>query len=374
MSLQFELAVRDRYSAAAKQRVETLCCPVEYDPKLLRIIPTEVLERDYGCGDPSRHVRVGETVLDLGSGGGKVCFIASQVVGPKGRVIGVDMNDEMLALARRHQPAVAAAIGWSNIEFHKGRIQDLALDLRELDERLQARPLDGLNAFLEAEALAADLRRTRPLVAGASVDTVISNCVLNLVDPQFKPRVFAEIFRVLKPGGRAVISDIVSDREVPSALREDPELWSGCISGAMTEEDFPRAFVEAGFWGIRLLALGAEPWRTVEGMEFRSMTIEAVKPMPAGDPAGHEGVVIYRGPFREVVDDQERRFLRGRRHDVGEATYRMLQAGSAREHFWFGGPQVFGAERSDHGPGAKSVPSDAGAPPPSSCCGPANCC
>src|SRR5436190_14252237 len=175
MSPQFELAVRARYSAAAKQKVEALCCPVEYDPKLLRIIPPEVLERDYGCGDPSRHVRVGETVLDLGSGGGKVCFIASQVVGPKGRVIGVDMNDEMLALARRHQPAVAAAIGWSNIEFHKARIQDLALDLRELDERLQARPIDGLNAFLEAEALAADFRRTRPLVAGAAVDTVLNN-------------------------------------------------------------------------------------------------------------------------------------------------------------------------------------------------------
>ena len=105
MVIDSELAVSDRYSGAAHEREEALCCPVEYDPRYLEAIPDEVLERDYGCGDPSAWLREGETVLDLGSGGGKICFIASQVVGPRGRVIGVDMNDDMLALARRAAPA-----------------------------------------------------------------------------------------------------------------------------------------------------------------------------------------------------------------------------------------------------------------------------
>ncbi|NUN24457.1 MAG: methyltransferase domain-containing protein, partial [Candidatus Jettenia caeni] len=96
-----EQAVRERYSAAAAQKEAALCCPVTYNPKYLEVIPKEVLDRDYGCGDPSQYLAEGETVLDLGSGGGKICFIASQVVGSSGRVIGVDMNDEMLALARK---------------------------------------------------------------------------------------------------------------------------------------------------------------------------------------------------------------------------------------------------------------------------------
>ena len=104
-------ALRDRYSAAAEVREAALCCPIDYDPKYLKAIPEEVLERDYGCGDPSRYVAEGDTVLDLGSGGGKICFIASQIVGPKGHVIGVDMNDDMLSLARRAEPQVAEALG-----------------------------------------------------------------------------------------------------------------------------------------------------------------------------------------------------------------------------------------------------------------------
>ena len=105
----------------------------------MRAIPQEVIERDYGCGDPSQYLRAGETVLDLGSGTGKICFIAAQVVGPKGRVIGVDMTDEMLDVARRNAPVVAERIGYANVEFRKGRIQDLALDLERLDAALRER-------------------------------------------------------------------------------------------------------------------------------------------------------------------------------------------------------------------------------------------
>ncbi len=111
LPLDAEAATRQRYAEAARVREAALCCPVDYDPRFLAAIPKEVIERDYGCGDPSRHVRPGDTVLDLGSGGGKICFIASQITGPTGRVIGVDMNDAMLALARSAAPEVAARIG-----------------------------------------------------------------------------------------------------------------------------------------------------------------------------------------------------------------------------------------------------------------------
>ena len=104
-TMTVDSAVRDRYSAAAQAAEPALCCPVDYDAQWLAAIPDEVIERDYGCGDPSKWVQPGDTVLDLGSGGGKICFIASQVVGPTGHVIGVDCTDEMLALARRNQPA-----------------------------------------------------------------------------------------------------------------------------------------------------------------------------------------------------------------------------------------------------------------------------
>src|SRR5207245_9000841 len=121
-----EATVRQRYAAGATQRADKLCCPVDYETKYLDAIPREVVERDYGCGDPSRYLREGETVLDLGSGTGKVCFIAAQIVGPNGKVIGVDMTDEMLEVARRNAPPVAERIGFANVEFRKGRIQALA--------------------------------------------------------------------------------------------------------------------------------------------------------------------------------------------------------------------------------------------------------
>lgn len=323
-AIAVETAVRERYSEGAQSRVSDLCCPVTYDPRYLAVIPEEVLERDYGCGDPSRHLREGETVLDLGSGTGKICFIAAQVVGPTGRVIGVDMTPAMLDVARRAAPRVAERLGYANVELRRGRIQDLALDLDALDSLLADEPVSSAEGYLRLGERAAALRRNQPLVADGSVDVVVSNCVLNLVDGAEKPQLFAEIFRVLARGGRAVISDIVCDEPVPLHLQNDPELWSGCISGALTETGFLAAFEAAGFHGLRILERQSEPWRTVEGIEFRSLTVEAFKGKQ-GPCLERLQAVVYKGPFKEVLDDDGHRIRRGERYAVCDKTFHLYQ-------------------------------------------------
>lgn len=329
-----ETATRDRYAAAAKAPEAALCCPVNYDPQYLKIIPQEVIEKDYGCGDPSKYLQPGETVLDLGSGTGKICFIASQVVGAKGKVIGVDMTEDMLEVARRNAPIVAERTGFSNVEFRKGRIQDLALDLEILDAELKKRPIADAASFLAADELAEELRVKHPLVATESVDVVVSNCVLNLVEARQKRRLFEEIFRVLKLGGRAVISDIVSDEEVPEDMQRDPILWSGCISGALTEEGFLKAFEDAGFYGIEILKRDADPWQTVEGIEFRSVTVQAWKGKQ-GPCFERNQAVIYKGPFLKVLDDDGHAMERGKRYAVCDKTYQLYQKAPYRDCFEF---------------------------------------
>jgi arsenite methyltransferase len=329
-----EIAVRRRYAAGAKAQEAQLCCPVDYDSEYLKIIPQEVIDRDYGCGDPSKYLREGETVLDLGSGTGKICFIAAQIVGPKGKVIGIDMTDEMLEVARTNAPIVAARMGFNNVEFRKGRIQDLALDLEKLDDELKRRPITDAASFLRADELAQELRIKHPLVASDSIDTVVSNCVLNLVETNSKRQLFEEIFRVLKKGGRAIISDIASDEGVPEPLQNDPELWSGCISGALTEEGFLHAFSDAGFYGIQILKRDEKPWRTVEGIEFRSVTVEAFKGKQ-GPCFERNQAVVYRGPFREVLDDDNHRMERGVRYAVCDKTYNLYRKAPYRDFFEF---------------------------------------
>ncbi len=276
-----EQAVSTRYSKAAEERVEELCCPVAYDRKYLEIIPAEIIERDYGCGDPSKHLRPGERVLDLGSGTGKICYIASQVVGAEGCVIGIDMNDDMLGLAESYREEVGAKIGYSNVSFRKGKIQDLALDYEELGRYLEKNPVADTESLARLEAWKSEQRRTNPMIPDGSVDVIVSNCVLNLVRSDAKRTLFREMYRVLADGGRAVISDIVSDRAVPQEMQDDPELWSGCISGAFREEEFLEAFKVAEFRRVRTLSRDSEPWRTVEGIDFRSVTVEAVKGAPS---------------------------------------------------------------------------------------------
>jgi arsenite methyltransferase len=167
-----------------------------------------------GCGNPTAlaGLRSGETVVDLGSGGGIDCFIAARNVGPSGRVIGVDMTPEMIDRARR---AAAAGSGYGNVEFRLGEIENLP-------------------------------------VADAVADAVISNCVVNL-SPD-KPRVFREAFRVLKPGGRMMVSDIVLRGPLPEAVRKNVELWAGCVAGAMLLEDYLAAIRAAGFSDVTVEA------------------------------------------------------------------------------------------------------------------------
>ncbi|MDA0339568.1 MAG: methyltransferase domain-containing protein [Proteobacteria bacterium] len=245
MNIEVTDIVKDRYAKGAGACESNLCCAVDYDPALLEVIPDEVIERDYGCGDPSRFVREGETVLDLGSGTGKICFIASQIVGPEGQVIGIDMTDEMLTIARDNAPVVGTRIGYENVEFRRGKIQDLATDLDLVNDYLQANPVGNLDGYEGLQAFVAKQKVEHPLVADDSVDLIVSNCVLNLVSDSEKHQLFSEMYRVLKRGGRIAISDIVSDEPSTPELKADPALWSGCVSGALVESEFTQLLEDA---------------------------------------------------------------------------------------------------------------------------------
>jgi arsenite methyltransferase len=321
--LDTEAAVRKRYEKAARAKEPSLCCPITYDPKYLKAIPKEILDKDYGCGNPSRYVREGDVVLDLGSGAGKICYIAAQVTGPKGRVIGVDFNAEMLALARKYQREVSEKLGYDNVAFHRARIQDLALPLDEVDAYLKANPVRSSAELRQFEEFEERLRQGAPVIPSESVDLIISNCVLNLVRESDRERLFREMFRVLRRGGRVAISDIVSDEPVPEAMKRDAELWSGCIAGAFTEAGFLAAFERAGFHGIALDKYDSKPWKTLRGFEFRSVTIAARKGKQGPCWERHQAL-IYKGPWRKVEDDDGHTLLRGERMAVCDKTYNLL--------------------------------------------------
>ena len=321
--MNVETDVLSRYSEAAKQKSAELCCPIDYDASLLKILPKEIIDRDYGCGDPSRYVKPGDTVLDLGSGGGKICYMAAQIIGRSGKIIGIDMNDDMLALARKHQSDMAEKLGYDSVEFRKGYIQDLGLDLEVLERHLSTNPVASLSEHRDFETWQQKQRSENPLVANNSVDLVISNCVLNLVDDREKRQLIEEIFRVVKPGGRIAISDIVSDEAIPSTLKKNENLWTGCISGAFQERSFLDDVSASGFVGARYDQWSIEPWQVVEGIEFRSVTLTATKPISQIHlDRGH--AVIYRGPYSKIHDDQGNFYVRGERIAVSDSTYELL--------------------------------------------------
>eukprot|EP00913_Durusdinium_trenchii_P004972 g4618.t1 len=266
----------------------------------------------------------------------------AQIVGPEGKVIGVDVNDDMLELSRSALPTVAEQLGYDNIEFRHGRIQDLKTDMDALDHWLSARPAKSAADYKDLEAHLAKSRQTHPLIADNSIDVVVSNCVLNLVSDDEKPQLFQEIFRVLKPGGRIAISDIVSDKDSPEHLKDDPDLWSGCISGALTEKGFADALSQAGFSGVQLDKLEQTPWQVVEEIEYRSATYVAHKPLDT--VANDEEIeVIYAGPWEQVRDETGLTYERGARSKVSGAEASRLRSGAYAGHF-----VIFGEEDTDN--------------------------
>jgi SAM-dependent methyltransferase len=237
-------------------------------------------------------------------------------------VIGVDFNPPMLELARRYQKTIGDRLGYHNVEFRRGKIQDLKTNLELLDGYLQDNPVRSVADLARLEAYEKQIRAEQPLIADESIDVIVSNCVLNLVRPEDKKQLFGEMYRVLKRGGRVAISDIVSDEPVPEHLTQDPDLWSACVSGAFQEEAFLRAFEEAKFHGIEIEDFSSEPYQTVEGIEFRAITVTACKGKE-GPCIERNQAVIYRGPWKHVVDDDGHTLARGVRIAVCDKTFKL---------------------------------------------------
>ncbi len=231
--------VKKKFAEAAMIPEKNYYCPTGYDQKDLEHIPDEVLRVSYGCGNPAAlaDIREGETVLDLGSGGGIDCFIAAKKLGRNGKIIGVDMTEEMVEAAAINARKVAEVLGYNIVEFKKGNIMELPAD-------------------------------------GNSIDLVISNCVINLTED--KTKVLDEIFRILKQGGRFIISDIVSDKPVPGYMKRDKELWSACLSGALTDRRFQEVAENAGFPNVTLTKNYL--YKKVDYLDFHSITLKGTKP------------------------------------------------------------------------------------------------
>jgi SAM-dependent methyltransferase len=236
----------------------------------------------------------------------------------------------MLRLAHKHQGQVAQRIGWNNVTFLRARIQDLRTDIEALEKRIADRPLKTFEHYQTFEELRQEAAASSPLIADESIDIVLSNCVLNLVRPEDRAQLFAEMYRVLRRGGRVAVADIVADEEVPEHLRRDPELWSGCVSGAFQEREFLRAFEMAGFYGICIDKRDERPWQTVEGIEFRSVTVTAYKGKE-GPCLERKQAVIYKGPWSEVRDDDGHVLERGVPTAVCDKTFRIYTSEPYRD-------------------------------------------
>ncbi len=288
-------SVSQRYAKAVTNG-EQLCCPTGYNHEDLgQFIPEPVLKVSYGCGTPVglSTVQSGEVVLDIGSGGGIDCFEASRKVGPHGRVIGIDMTDEMLALARTHAPAVARNLGYPepNVDFRKG--------------------------FADAMP-----------VEDNQMDLIISNCVINLAPD--KGKVFQEMFRVLRPGGRFTISDIVADQPIPNYLIYDKGKWGDCLSGALTIKDYWGGLRDAGFKGLHQVTI--IPWRVIDGIHFVSITLTGYK-LALTSSAPSPAFATLTGPFSQVVDELGTTFYRGNPQQVDERTASLFALAPYKDRF-----------------------------------------
>lgn len=302
-------------------KTQACCCPDEALAPTVRAalaeLAPEITARFYGCGSPLPPLLAGCTVLDLGCGSGRDAFLAARLAGPNGRVIGVDMTEAQLAVGREHLAAQMARFGFArpNLDFRRGYIEDLA-------------------------ALG---------VADNSVDVVISNCVLNL-SPD-KPRVFAEIFRVLKPGGELYFADVFAGRRVPARFHDDPVLHGECLAGAMYWEDFRRLLRELGCPDFRQTArrrikLGNPAIEARIGMiDFDSVTVRAFKLADLEDICEDYGqVAAYHGtipdwPHYFDLDDHHR-FFTGKPMLVCGNTAGMLSATRYAPHFTVSGDRT----------------------------------
>ncbi len=287
MDKEVRTLVESFYADAAAEPKPTLCCPSTYTKDDIAHIPAEAREISYGCGSPVglAGIREGENVLDLGSGGGIDCFIAAKRVGKGGSVVGVDMTDEMLGKARKASAKVAENLGYSNVEFKKGFLEEI------------------------------------PVESGV-MDLVTSNCVVNL-SPD-KAKVLNEIHRTLKHGGRFCISDIVCEKEVPESMQADKKLWGECISGSLEEERFLNLAREAGFYGLHTVS--RFPYRVVEGIRFDSITLKGYK-FDKGPECVYKGhYAVYNGPFSSVRDDDGHDYPAGVPVEVCTDTLEKLNA------------------------------------------------
>jgi len=316
--------VKERYSAGANNFEPTLCCAVNYDKKFLEIIPKEVIERDYGCGDPSKYVKEWETVLDLGSGWGKICFIAAQIVWKTWKVIWVDMTDDMLELSRRAKKQVVEKLGYDNIEFKHWYISDLKTDLDEVNKIIWENNIKDSSDYKQLNEKIEKLKKELPMIADNSIDVIVSNCVLNLVSDDLKKDLFSEMFRVLKVWWRIAVSDIVSDEESPEHLKNDPNLWSGCLTWALQEKLFLDELEKVWFYWITIDKYDEKPWHIVEGIEFRSVTVLAYK-WKEGPCKEKNQALIYKGPWKSVTDDDWHTFYRWDRMAICEKTYWIMK-------------------------------------------------
>ena len=238
-------------------------------------LPEEIIMRYYGCGSPIPNRMNGCTVLDLGCGTGRDVYVVSKLVGKSGRVIGIDMNDEQLAVAEKYQEEMARKWGFSNVTFKKGFIEDLA------------------SAGIE----------------DASVDVVISNCVINL-SPD-KKRVFSEIWRVLKEGGVLYFSDIFADRKVPDEINTHPLLLGECLGGSMSYDEFCALMKETGWKCFTIVSTNETPINNAEieklvgDIRYTSDTIRAVKPVSGASscccqPSDTQSDVSYAVPYEQA--------------------------------------------------------------------------
>jgi SAM-dependent methyltransferase len=339
--------VRDYYGRVLKSSADlktSACCLAEALPAhVAAVLPElheEVKARFYGCGSPIPPALEGATVLDLGCGSGRDCFVLSKLVGPKGMVIGLDMTDGQLAVARRHQAWHADKFGWANTDFRQGYIEDLA----------------GAG------------------IAEASVDLVVSNCVINL-SPD-KARVFREIFRVLKPGGELYFSDVFADRRIPAALARDPVLLGECLGGALYVEDFRRLMAQCGCPDARVvssapLALTDRAMARQAGfIGFSSMTVRAFR-LGLEDRCEDFGqVATYLGTLGECPHafdlDDHHHFQAGKPMLVCGNTADMVSRTRYAKHFRVTGDKSVHYGLFDCGPGPGAAAG--GAAPKAGCC------